>query len=155
VGAVPAVLVAALIVAGCGGGIGAEPAQISRATFIEKGSAICLATKREIRADFETYRKGEQGREIEKAEKSNELTPVEAAARVGREVIVPVMHQELEEFRVLGVPAGDDDRVTALLDAFEQGVEAAEGHPERVAMDGTEAFGKSGRLASEYGLENC
>jgi hypothetical protein len=154
-GAVPAVLVAALIVAGCEGGSGDESDQISRARFIEKGSAICVATKREIRADFEAYRKGKQGREIERAEKSDELTPVEAAAKVGKEVIVPVMHQELEEFQKLGIPPGDEDQVAALLVAFEEGVEAAETHPERVATDGTEAFGKSGKAAGTYGLEGC
>lgn len=154
-GAVPLVLVIALIAAGCGGGEGNEPDQISRAAFIEKGSAICLATKRKIRADFEAYRKSEQGREIGKAERADELTPVEAASRVGRDVIVPVMHQELEEFRALGIPPGDDDQVTVLLRAFEEGIEAAEGHPERVAMDGTEAFGRSGKAATDYGLEYC
>jgi hypothetical protein len=154
-GAVPAALAAAWIVAGCGGGSGDEPGQISKSAFVEKGSAICLATRRQIRSDFEAYRKGSQGKEIERAEQANELTPEEAAAKVGKEVIVPVMRQELEEFQALGIPPGGDDQVTALLDAFGEGIEAAEGHPERVATDGTEAFGKSGRLATDYGLEGC
>jgi hypothetical protein len=154
-GAVLSALAVALIVVGCGGGNGDEPRQISKAAFADKGSAICLAARRQIRSDFEAYRKGPQGKEIERAEQANELTPEEAAAKVGREVIVPVMKQELEEFRALGIPPGGDARVTALLDAFEEGIEAAENHPERVATDGTEAFGKSGRLAADYGLEGC
>jgi len=143
-----------LIVSGCGGS-GDEPTQISRAVFVKKGGAVCLATKRQIRSDFEAYRKGPQGKEMERAEKANELTPKEAAAKVGKEIIVPVMRQELEEFQALGVPPGDDAEVTALLEAFEEGIEKAQRHPERVASDGTEAFGKSGRLAGDYGLEGC
>jgi hypothetical protein len=143
-----------LIVAGCGGS-GDEPTQISRVAFVKKGGAACLATKRQIRSDFEAYRKGPQGREMERAEKTNELTPEEAAAKVGKEIIVPAMRQELEEFQALGVPPGDEAEVTALLEAFEEGIEKAVRHPERVATDGTEAFGKSGRLAGDYGLESC
>jgi hypothetical protein len=154
-GAVPAGLTAALLIAGCGGGSDEEPAQISKVAFVERGSAICLSAKRQIRSDFEAYRKGRQGEEIERAEKANELTPEEAAAKVGKEIIVPVMRQELEEFRALGIPAGDDEQVDALLAAFEEGVEKAERHPERAAMDGTEAFGGSGKVADGYGLENC
>ncbi|HXS33711.1 MAG TPA: hypothetical protein VN758_08070 [Solirubrobacterales bacterium] len=154
-GAVLSALAAALIVAGCGGGNGDESSEISKPAFVEKGGAICVATRRQIRSDFEAYRKGPEGREIEKAEQANELTPEEAAAKVGKEVIVPVMKQELEEFRALGIPPGGDNQVTALLDAFAEGIEAAERHPERVATDGSEAFGKSGRLADDYGLEGC
>jgi hypothetical protein len=147
--------VAALIPAGCGGGGGEETAQISRSAFVEKGSAICVATRRGIRSDFEAFTKGKQGKEVERAEKANELTPEEAAAQVGEEIIVPAMRQELEELRALGVPPGDDDKVTALLVAFEEGVEKAEKHPERAATVGTEAFGESGRVAGDYGLEGC
>ena len=145
----------ALTLAGCGGAAGEEPAPISRSAFVEKGSAICVATRQGIRSDFEAFTKGREGREIERAEKANELTPEEAAAQVGEEIIVPAMRQELEELRALGVPPGDDEKVMALLTAFEEGVEKAEEHPERAATDGTEAFGKSGRAADAYGLDGC
>jgi hypothetical protein len=148
-------LTAAVIVAGCGGGDGEEPVPISRSSFIKRGSAICVATRRGIRSDFETFTKGKGGREIERAEKANELTPEEAAEQVGEEIIVPAMRQELEEFRTLGVPPEDDDKVTALLEAFEEGVEKAEEHPERAATNGTEAFGESRRVAGGYGIEGC
>jgi hypothetical protein len=142
-----------LILAGCGEGN--EPARISKSEFLEKGSAICVSARRGIRADFEAYARGSEGRGDTLAEKAGELTPVEAAAKVGRKIIVPAMKRELEEFRALGMPKGDDDRVNALLSAFEEGVEKAEAHPERAATTGTEAFGKSGKLASKYGLEGC
>jgi hypothetical protein len=148
-------LAATLIVAGCGGANGEGSAPISRSAFVEKGSAICVATRQGIRSDFETFTKGEGGREIARAEKANELTPEEAAAQVGEEIIVPAMRQELEEFRALGVPPGDDEKVTALLKALQEGVEKAEKHPERAATDGTEAFGKSREVADDYGLEGC
>lgn len=122
---------------------------------MEKGSAICVATRQGMRSDFETFTKGKGGRDIERAEKANELTPEEAAAQVGEDIVVPAMRQELEEFRALGIPPGDEAEVTALLEAFEGGVKEAEKHPEGAATDGTEAFGKSREVADAYGLEGC
>lgn len=148
-------LTVALSVTGCGGGDGEESVQILRSAFAEKGSAICLATRRKIRSDFEAYVRGQEGREVERAEKAGKLTAEEAAAKVGETIIVPAMRQELEELEALGAPAGDKDRVNALLTAFEEGVERAARHPERAASDGTEAFGKSGKVAANYGLEGC
>ncbi len=111
-----------------------------------------MATRRGIRADFEAFTKSAEGREVERAEKAKELTPGEAAAQVGEEIIVPAMRRELEEFRDLGVPPGDDRAVTALLVALEAGLEKAEGNPERAAADG---FSESGEAAKGYGLEGC
>jgi hypothetical protein len=144
-----------MIVVGCGGGDGDKTDRVSKSEFVKEGSAICVATRKGIRSDFEAYIRGRKGREIERAEQANEMTAEEAAAKVGDEVIVPAMRQELEEFLSLGIPEGDDVQVKALLKTFDEGVEKAERHPERAAMNGTEAFGESGRLAGEYGLEGC
>lgn len=142
-----------LVLAGCGSDD--EPARISKSEFLEKASVICVSTRRGIRADFETYARGREGRSDALAEKAGKLTPEEAAAKVGGKIIVPAMKRELEELRALGIPQGDGARVNALLSAFEEGVEKAEAHPERAAATGTEAFGRSGKLAGEYGLEGC
>jgi hypothetical protein len=149
------ILAVALISVGCGGGRSDSPAQIPKREFVEKGSAICVATRKRIRSDFEVYTRGKEGREVELAEKAEEMTPEEAAGRIGRKIIVPAMKRELEEFQGLGIPEGDEDQVDALLRAFEEGVEKADAHPERAATTGTEAFGTSGKLASEYGLRGC
>jgi hypothetical protein len=148
-------LVITAAVAGCGGGDGDEPPPISRSAFVEKGSAICVSTRQGIRSDFEAFTKGSEGQEVARAERAGELTPEEAAARVGEKIIIPAMRQELEEFRALGIPPGDSDKVTALLETFEEGVKKAEKSPERAAASGTEAFGESGRVAAAYGLEGC
>lgn len=150
--AVPFVLALALVGVGCGGGSGGEPAPISRAVFIARGSAICVATRRGIRSDFEAFTKSADGREIERAERAGELTPEEAAGQVGEGIVVPAMRRELEEFRALGVPPGEDREVAALLAAFEAGLEKEEGDPKRAAADG---FSESGKVADGYGLEGC
>jgi heme-degrading monooxygenase HmoA len=146
-------LAAAFVLVGCGAD--EDSAQISKSAFVNKGSAICIATRRGIRSDFEAFTKGSEGKEVERAEKANELTPEEAAERVGEEIVIPAMRQELAEFRALGVPPGGEDEVIALLKAFEEGVDRAEGDPEGAATDGTEAFGESGKVAEAYGLEGC
>lgn len=155
IGSLLGALVVVLTVAGCGGSDGDETTRVSKAEFVKEGGAICVATRKGIRSDFEAFTRSSEGRELERAEKANELTPVEAAAKVGEEIIVPAMRQELEEFRALGIPDGDDDQVNALLEAFEEGAEKAEEHPERAATDGTEAFGGSGDVADDFGLVGC
>lgn len=143
-------LAIALVVAGCGGGSD-EPAGVSKAEFIREANAICEQTGERIESEFAAYL--ESG-EAERTGEANDLTNDEAAARVAEEILIPAMRQRLEKLRALGIQDGDE-RASALLEAFDEGIEKAEAHPERAVRDGTEAFGKSERLASEYGLDSC
>jgi len=148
-----AALACALAIAGCGGG--AREGSISKAEFVKQASEICRQADARIRAKFSAYGRSRERRQIERAERAGELTFKEAAAQVGERLLIPVMRKEFEELRGLGIPDESQRRTRALLTAFGEGIEAAEAHPERAAHDGTEAFGKSSRLADEYGLERC
>jgi hypothetical protein len=155
VGAVLGLFSAALVVAvlvGCGGN---EGTAITKAEFIEKANAVCAKTKERVETEFAAYGDSGEAREAERAQRANELTVNEAAAKVAVKILIPAMRQEVEELRDLGVPSEGEGRAEALLDAFAEGIEKAEARPERAARDGTEAFGRSGRLAEEYGIENC
>jgi hypothetical protein len=150
-----AALTAVVILAGCGESD--EPA-ISKAEFIEQASAVCAKTSSRIETEFAAYGESREAREVERARRANELTAEKAnkaAARVGEEILIPAIRRQLAELRELGVPREDGGGTEELLAAFDEGIEKAEARPERAARDGTEAFGKSRRLAEEYGIDNC
>jgi hypothetical protein len=148
-----AALACALMAFGCGSGGG--EGSISKSEFIRRASEICRAADGRIQAKFAAYGRSSERRKIERAERAGELTFEEASARVAEGILIPVMRQESEELRGLGIPEEGEGRTKALLKAFDEGIKAAEAHPQRAAHDGTEAFGKSSRLAEEYGLEGC
>jgi hypothetical protein len=154
--ALPLVLLAAAFSAGCGSGDSAtDQAPISKAEFIKKASSACAKTSGKIESEFSSYVQGQAGREVEKAEKAKEMTPDEAAAKVTEVILIPAKNQEVGEIRALGSPRGDENRIRELLDTFEEGIEKAEAHPERAAIDGDEAFGTASHMADQYGLEGC
>lgn len=151
-------LALALILAGCSGDDGGGQAFIAKAEFIERANAICLKTRREIAAEFAVYGKSRAAREAERARQANELSTAEAneaAASVAKRILIPAMRTQQEELRNLGSPNEGGDQAQAVLDAFDEGIEKAEARPERAARDGTEAFGKAGRLAEEFGIASC
>jgi hypothetical protein len=131
---------------------------IAKAEFVERANAVCLETRKEIAAEFSSYGESRVAREAEKAQRAGELTAGEAneaAARVAERILIPAMRSQLEELRGLGTPREDGDRAEAMIDAFDEGIEKAEARPERAARDGSEAFGKARRLATEFGVTSC
>jgi len=141
-----------MVSSGCGA---SEGTAITRAEFIEDANAVCAKARKRIQAEFTAYGEGEEAREAERGQRAGELTANQVAANVGVKILVPAMRREVEELRSLGIPSKGEHQAEALLDAFDEGVERAEAHPERAARDGTEAFGEPGRLAREYGIESC
>jgi hypothetical protein len=141
-----------MIGAGCGSG---GSAGISRAQFVNHANAICKGTSARIQSELAAYGRSPEGRRAVREEKAGELSFSEAAVRVARRILIPAMRRQLEELHALGIPKGDGGGATALLDAFDEGIEKAGRRPERAVQDGTEAFGKQERLAGEYGIESC
>jgi hypothetical protein len=142
------VLAVTLIVAGCGGGGDeASTSAISKAAFAKKAEAICQKGSERAAAAFVSFLK---------KQKSDARHPSQADEEelVGK-VLVPSVKREVKEFRALGAPSGDEDRVKAIIEALEEGVETAEDDPEAVASSSDAVFGIASRLAKEYGLEVC
>lgn len=149
------VLSIALALAGCGGGSGGETAGLSKADFIKKATAVCQGARRRIESEFAAYSNGGEGKAAQRAVKAGELTVNEAAARIAAKILIPSVRRELAELRALGLPESQGDRVKAMLDSLQEGIEKAEAHPERAARDSTEAFGRPERLIREYGIGPC
>lgn len=141
--ALTAALIAALIAAGCGGSDGES---ISKEAFIAKADAICRKSNERMEAGFASVLK-----DIRNVTK---LKPAEYEEVVD-EVMVPNIEREIEQLKALGIPAGDEERVEAMLAALEEGKETAERNPEAVNASSDAVFGIASRIADEYGLEVC
>ncbi len=139
-----------LAVSGCGSSDDPSGASITKAQFVKKADASCKKGKEKIRADFAKYVK-------EREDKGQDLSnPTEDDfAEVVDVVLVPDVEEEVEEIRDLGAPSGDEDQVDAILEAREDGLEAAEAEPKAVVVSGKNVFAQATKLAKEYGLEVC
>jgi len=148
---IAAVVVAAILVAGCGGGDDSSGSgSISKEEFITKADAICKASsKRMEKKLFLFLRKNRTGGSLRKPSVTqNEKFIVT--------VLIPNLEQEIKELKALGVPAGDEEKVDAMIAALEEGLETAENETATVAAGTSDmVFGIASRLAGEYGLETC
>jgi hypothetical protein len=158
-----AVIAAGLIVAGCGdddeetttaatttetgatgatGAAGGEP--LSKQEFIRQADEICREGDRQIDQEAE---ESFGGQEPEAAELEEFAT----------EVVVPNIQQQLDGIRSLTPPEGDEDEISAIVDAAQDGVDELEADPGKLTQgqDAGGAFTEANRLAQEYGLKEC
>jgi ABC-type Fe3+-citrate transport system substrate-binding protein len=141
-------LVAGLIVAGCGGSEDSSSASsISKEEFIVKADAVCKRSNQRMEAAFVDFLKDKKS--------LKKLTQAENEKLVGI-VLVPNIEREIKELKALGVPDGDDEVVEAIVSALEEGLETAEDNPQVVAASSSDTiFGIASRLAGEYGATVC
>lgn len=142
------VLAIAMIVAGCGSSSDDTTASLTKAEFIAQADAICKKGNGEIESEFESFAKENDIKENEEPSKAQGAELVET-------VLVPNVENQSEEIRDLGAPSADEEEITAMLDALDEGVEEAEAEPETVFTSKTDPFGPANKIAKEYGLEVC
>jgi hypothetical protein len=142
-----ALSLAALGVAGCGGGgdtssattAGRAAPAISRSAFVKKANAICVkgnAQSRAARAKLGASPSEEQ---------------IVAFVR-GAEV--PAVQAQLDAIRALGAPAGDRATVKKMLDLAQAAVNRVRVVPTMLTT-GQDVFAPFARIAHPYGLTAC
>ena len=143
-----AVLAIALVAAGCGsskksGESGSS--KITKAEFLRKGNAICAQGNKELDA---------QGKKLFAGQKSK---PTKAQiAEFAKKYAIPSVEKQVNGIRALGAPAGDEDKVKAILDAADEGVAKLKQDPAALAAsEGSDPFAKANKLARDYGLTVC
>lgn len=142
-----AALAAGLIAAGCGSSDdnsstnsdSTSTAALTKAEFLAQGNAICTAGNQKLDAAFQSLGKGS--------------TP-EQISQVVTEQIVPTINNEVDQIRALGVPAGDEQQVKAILDTADEGVAKIKADPS-VLTGNSDPFAQSNKLANAYGLTVC
>jgi len=145
-------MLAALLLAGCGGGddSSGSSGSISKEEFIVKADAICKKSNKQMEAEiFKYLRKNRVKGSLRKPSVEDNEKFIEA-------VLIPNLEREIKELKALGVPSGDEEKVGAMISALEEGLETATNEPETVAAGSSDIiFGIASRLAGEYGLETC
>jgi hypothetical protein len=139
-----AVVMASLILAGCGGGDD-ETASLTRAEFIEQGNAVCKAAEKE------------RGELLQGAEKLNK--PGETLDKAGKEKLVITVaakpyRKMAEELEALGAPEGEEERVEAIIEAMKVASQQAEENPIKV-LEEIGPFAKPNKLIEEFGMKGC
>jgi hypothetical protein len=158
-------LAAGLIAAGCGGdddetttaattpetgatgatgAAGGEP--LSKQEFIAQADEICREGDRQIDQEAEEF-----FGDLEQDPGAAELEEFATAT------VIPNIQQQIDDLRSLTPPEGDEDEVSAILDAAQEGVDEIEADPAILdeGPDAGGAFAEANRLAQGYGLKEC
>jgi hypothetical protein len=145
---VAALIGAALVAGGCGSsGDSSSEESITKKQFIAQADAICQKAEKTRREDVATYAQ-EQGKELQQFSKP------ELEAMI-TDIALPPMSTMAEELDDLPRPTGDEEKVTAIVEGFEDAVAKAEENPLAVLSQSTGPFAGALKTAKAYGLTDC
>ena len=149
---------AALLSAGCGGsdssaesgrnGITVEAGSLSKAQFIKQADAICQKRVQEAHEAFEAFLKRHPlnlG--------SGSPRQLRLMVNAVTTVIAPPLETQIAEVEDLGAPAGDEVKVSSILEATQAALRKGKTNP--AVLIGGGAFAESSALARRYGLAVC
>jgi hypothetical protein len=152
-GAVAAILllVACLATAGCGGsdstsGGAITASQLSKAEFDKKAEAICKKTYFDLKREYLKFVEGEDEEPFDDLDTINEYA---------NDVILPIREREVEEWKALGAPKGDEKQIEAIVEAYEDAIAITEEDPPQAVTSPANPFNTVNHLGLEYGLEKC
>lgn len=123
-----------LVVAGCGGD---DPP--SRAEFVKEANAICT----EQRDKLDDKRKEALEGPLDKAE----------ATKFAREQTLPSYQRRVDDIKKLGSPRGDEDKVKAIIDAEQEGIDKSSA--DLGLLLGRAAFVHANEVERPYGVTQC
>ncbi len=134
-------VVAALGLGACGDG---DDRPLSKAEFIERGSAICREGSERIEAAASTAF-AEQGA----------IPSAEEITKFSTGTVAPTIENEVERLSKLRPPEADEERVEEILEAGRNSVERVRQDPTILLSSVDDGFGRYRELATAYGLQNC
>ncbi len=145
-----AIAALALIAAGCGDSEDEAPESStgaeSRATFIAAADAICTDTATEVKVEVRKRFEGAT------AAPSNE-----DLVAFFTEVTLPALRAQFDEIAALPPPAGEEERVQAIVDAGRGAIAESEEDPQAllVPQGSSTPFDEVNGLAQDLGLQVC
>ena len=135
-----------LLAAGCGSSKAksstATAPAISKAQFLAEGNALC----RQGQQRLESSRKGLENRFAHK-----EPTAAQVAAYVTT-TFVPLIQFQINGLRALGAPAGEQAKVTSMLNVAQTDLDRVKSNPAALVRH---PFASFALLAHAYGLTSC
>ena len=136
-------VVAALVVAGCGGGDD-EPSALTKAEFVKQGNSICKEGRSEREKLFQTFTAEVKAGQVTREDQESLVTVI----------LKPPYEKTIEGLEGLGAPEGDEKKVEAIIAAMEKGLAKAEANP-LVSLRSNIQFAEANSLAAKYGLTEC
>lgn len=141
-------LAAAVLTSGCGSDSGdAAPSAkvIPQPVFKKEAERICKKTYEGIRGEYGKFVEGKEDIFVTQDEVDEYV----------EDVILPHRQQELEEWKALGAPKGEGEKVESMIEAYEEGIEITEENHARAVTGALGPFAKVNGLAREYNLNKC
>ena len=71
-----------------------------------------------------------------------------------RDVLAPVIRNQIKDLRALAAPEGDEARLDKLYDTTETALEEVEVDPQ-LGLAVTDPFAKANKQAKDYGFKEC
>ena len=139
-------LMATMVASGCGGGD--DDSSLSKAEFTKQANAIC--SKRENEKN-EALTKGYENPEKYGIDSKGKKAEEELISKLALPPIV-TMTEELGE---LGAPEGQEEKVEAMVRAFDDEVGEIETDLKGVLTGEVGEFAEANKLAKELGLDAC
>lgn len=142
IGALAATGLAAIAIAGCGGGDESSTAALSKDDFLAQADQICAKGDQEL---------NDAGQQLAQGGRPSE----EDLNQFISDTLVPNLESQADQIRGLGAPAGDEEQVNAIVDALDTGIEQIKADPSGAVSGGGGSFDDANKLAQDYGLTDC
>ena len=132
-------VMAVLFVAGCGGG---SDETVTKTDFVRQGNTVCG--------------KWQQARGRIFREQGQKFKPPITQAKQEKVILTVLQPYEtaLQGLKELDPPKGEEEKVEAIIEAIEDGVNQAKANPGTL-ISSDAPFSKSNKLAEAYGLKEC
>lgn len=146
---IAALLLAGLLLAGCGssGSTTTTTAAISKAEFIAKGNAICVAGEKAQEARYEAFGKSHGLKGNMEPTKAQQAELVES-------VSAPNIQRQINAVKALGAPSGEEQQVEEALETSQQALEKVEANP-GLMFAKQNPFHEAGLQLHAVGLTKC
>jgi ABC-type glycerol-3-phosphate transport system substrate-binding protein len=146
------VMALAIVAAGCGSSSDSTTdttvVVLTKTEFIKQGDAICKKGSESLSQEAEDFA-DENDIDTEKPTKKQQEEVIET-------VVGPALQTQADELRELGDPDGEEDKMTAIVDALEAGAKELEDDPGALLESGGKSpLDEANELANEFGFKQC
>jgi hypothetical protein len=110
---------------------------LTKEQFIAQADAICAAGDKTINAAVQAL---------------GDDQPSQADLQQFAQIAVPALQVQVDAIRALPPPSGDEEQITSMLDAVQDGVDEIKSDPSAIEAD---PLKQADELAQDYGLQQC
>lgn len=114
---------------------------ITKADFVAQANEICAESNKTIDA-------GEK-----EAFSGGQPTQADVDSFIN-DTLLPEVESQINDIEALPVPEGEEDQITAILDAANKGLEEGKADPASLQGNG-DPFAEANKLANAYGMTEC